>query len=311
MRRNIQFMVCTIAAAISVFLLSLACSKQPDLFDDSGDIKAVFIADSFAPGETTTKTVLEGTEFTWAANDTVGIYPNSGSQIFFEMTQGAGTGSAVFDGGGWAFRNGATYYSYYPFIADFHLDRTQIPVSFKGQHQNGLSSLDHFGQFDYMYADAASVRDGVITFNYHHLCCVIRVTATLEPGTYRQLTITAPDSAFVQKGFFDLTSDAPTIQAAESGCELTVVLDNFTVNTKQEVRIYLVSAPVALSGKEITVSILDSEKKQYDCKKTPSKDYAASGIYGLTCSTWTEVPQSVGIAIDGWADGGHYSGGAE
>lgn len=304
-------MVCTTAAAISVSLLPLACSKQYDLLEDSGEVKAVFNADAFAPDDNLTRTVLDGTEFIWAADDTVGIYPNSGSQIFFEMTQGAGTGSAVFDGGGWAFRNGARYYSYYPFIADFHLDRTQIPVSFKGQHQNGLSSLEHFGQFDYMYADAASVKDGVITFNYHHLGCVIRVTATLEPGTYRQLTITAPTGAFVQKGFFDLTSANTAIQSTESGRELTVVLDNFTVSAKQEVRIYLMSAPVALSGKEITVSILDSEKKQYDCRKTPSKDYAAAGIYGLTCSTWTAVPQSVGIAIDDWDDGGHYSGGAE
>ena len=37
---------------------------------------------------------------TWAANDTVGVFPDKGAQVYFPMSSGAGTKNAIFTGGG-------------------------------------------------------------------------------------------------------------------------------------------------------------------------------------------------------------------
>ena len=79
-------------------------------------------------------------QFSWEATDTVGIYPDKGSQVFFEMVDGIGTNVAHFDGGGWALRENSTYSAYYPFVCNMKLDRNAIPVSFTGQSQTGVSN---------------------------------------------------------------------------------------------------------------------------------------------------------------------------
>ena len=163
-----------------------------------------------------------------------------------------------------------------------------------------------------MYTPAAEENAGTIVFSYMHLVCIISVTATLPAGTYRQITITAPSAVFARKGFFDLQSKAPRIIATESNKELTVAFkDPITVNGSQQFMAYLVSNPVNLKDTEIKVSAVDSNKKQFDCKKIPSKNYEPATINGLSCTSWTEVPQTVGLAIDDWGQGGSYSGEAE
>lgn len=42
-----------------------------------------------------------GVTFTWAKDDTLGIFPSQGDQVSFAMDEGAGTANAVFSGGSW------------------------------------------------------------------------------------------------------------------------------------------------------------------------------------------------------------------
>lgn len=297
-----------------MFFGTISCTKTetPSAGESSSYVKTVrFIVDDFETDEPHTKTVLDGTSFTWASTDTVGIYPDKGSQIYFAMTNGAGTNTATFDGGGWAFRNGATYYSYYPFISDFYLDRNNIPVHFDGQVQNGPTNFDHFGEYDFLYTDPTTEDDGAISFSYHHLICVMKFKVTLPAGTYKQLTVTAPSPVFVKKGHFDLMADSPAVIGDEFSKELSIALNNITVDGEQQIEIYLVSAPFDLTGQTMTISVVNSDKKQYDFVKDMTKAYVSFKIYAITCASWSEVPQTVGLVIDDWGDGGSLSGGAE
>ena len=298
------------AIPMAILLLVSSCSKQ-EASQASENISVRFIVERITDAEQT-KSAYDGGEFQWSEKDTVGIYPDSGSQIYFSVSEGAGTSSVTFDGGGWGFRSGSVYYSYYPFIGDIYLDRHKIPVSFAGQVQDGASNLDHFGKYDYMYTPAATENAGAIVFSYKHLVCIIRVTATLPAGSYRQITITAPSAVFAREGYFDLQSDVPHIIVTSGSKELTVAFkDPITVNGAQQFEAYLISNPVDFKDTEIKVSAVDSNKKQFDCKKTPSKNYEPATINGLSCTSWTEVPQTVGLAIDDWEQGGSYSGDAE
>ncbi|MBR5175013.1 MAG: hypothetical protein IKW89_03660 [Bacteroidales bacterium] len=89
------------------FLFSIAACTIVDteLSDpDSGfENEIVFSASSFKSDESlaTRTSIVNGGGFIWSANDTVGIYPNSGSQVFFAMESGAGA-SAYGAASGWS-----------------------------------------------------------------------------------------------------------------------------------------------------------------------------------------------------------------
>lgn len=286
------------------------CTKQGEIICDE-PLSVVFTGAGFYP-ESLTKTTLDGTNFQWEADDTVGIYPDAGSQIYFSMKDGAGTSTATFDGGGWGFKENSLYYSYYPFIADFYLDRSRIPVSYEGERQNGKNNMDHYGDYDYMYTPGVSASSGVLKFSYSHLNCLIKITVSKLPaGVYRQVTISSKENLFVKKGHFDLLAQTPTIIPDETSKEISLVLDNVSLTADEQAVFYIISAPVAFANKDIIVSIIDKDKKQYDCSKSLPVNFVAGMQYGLGCNSWTEVPQSVGIVIDDWEDGGSISGGAE
>ena len=163
-----------------------------------------------------------------------------------------------------------------------------------------------------MYTAATHAESGNLQFVFRHLSCLIRLRLTPPEGTYTKLAITAPSQAFVLKGHYDLTAAQPTIAGDTYGNQLVVDLESVTTTAAgQEFVVYLVSAPVNLQGVEFTVSLLNSERKEYQCKKTPSYSYEAGNRYKLGCTSFTEVPQSMGLIIDDWGDGGNIGGDAE
>lgn len=267
-----------------------------------------FQDDSFAQTKTS---IQNSNEFIWAAGDTVGIYPNTGGQVYFAMTSGVGAKTAEFDGGGWDFKPSSVYYSYYPFIGDIYLNRNKIPVQFTGQKQVGTTGIEHIGPFDYMYTPATSAADGKLTFTYKHLCCIIRPKVTLPAGTWTKLAITAPSKVFATTGYFDLTASEPAIVNTAVSEQIQIDLEDVVLSEETTFQIYLLSSPVDLKGQEITISVLNDQRKEFQCKKTPSYIYTAGFIGGLTCNSWTEVPQSMGLILEDWGDGGSVGGQAE
>jgi len=323
------------ATILCGFLLAAACQDPVVPGDPPGPIdplvdpvesvegveveSVIFTVDPYLldDEESHTKTSLDGsTGFVWEATDTVGIYPNTGAQVYFAIASGAGTNSVRFDGGGWAFKTTSEYYSYFPFIGDIYLDRRHIPVSFSGQWQRGTNPFS-LGPHDFMYTDACSAQNGGITFGYHHMCCIIRVRLNNLPlDTYTKLAITAPTNLFPSKGYFDLMAedpDVPAIIPTEYTNQLVTDLKDFVISDNQEYIVYLMTAPpVPVNGIELTVSVLNSQKKEFQCKKTPSKDYVNPGsIYGLSCTAYTEVPQSMGMIMNNWESGVSLGGDAE
>lgn len=296
--------------AIAVVALFLTACEVEELSSN----KIIFSVDDFEFIDDTpqTKTSIGDnlTSFYWSQNDTVGIYPNTGSQIFFTMTFGEAANVADFDGGGWAFKETSTYYSYYPFIGDIYLNRNHIPVSFVGQKQPSTTSKSHIGPFCFMYTGpTSSVDGGSLLFAYHHMCCIIAPNVTLPAGTWTKLAITAPSKVFTVEGYYDLMADTPVIIPTKTSEQLQIDLDDITLTQETTFRVYLLSVPVSLKGVEITVSVRNSQGKEFQCKKTPSKDYAAGTSGGLTCNTWTEAPMS--LIIEDWGDGGSISGNAD
>ena len=117
--------------AMSLLLAFSACTDNVAEVQRGELNRIVMTASDFeleAESRTNFQITSSGAEFSWAANDTVGIFPEEGAQVYFPMTSGTGTKTANFTGGGWALKDASVYAAYYPMIGKFYLDKTAIPV---------------------------------------------------------------------------------------------------------------------------------------------------------------------------------------
>ena len=283
--------------ATSIGLL-VGCSQVEQNFSDvnsrsDGDLveKVIFevlpIKDGDDP-ETKASAVPNGGSvgFVWEATDTVGIYPDKGSQVYFNIEDGVGTSSVSFTGGGWALKQNSTYVSYYPFVGDIYLKRDKIPVSFIGQKQIGTTS-PFVGARYYLATGASTSENGVLRFSYSTLNTIINVNATLPAGTYTKASLTIEEPLFVEEGTYSL--DDRVIVGSKFTNTLEIDLKNVTLTQEGVLPIYIMSAPVDLKNKEVTVKVISSDGQRYECVKTPSKAYEAGTRYGLTCDNMEEV----------------------
>ncbi len=296
MKYKILIMTALMAGAVG-------CSVNDLEVEQEEPLKIVFAASPFEDGDKAidTKTSVipnesySSYEFIWSAKDTVGIYPDVGSQIYFTMENGAGASSASFDGGAWTCKEGHTFRSYYPFIGNIYLDATQIPVSFTGQKQVGNDNSDHFQKCDYMYTAVTSKENGVLNFSYHHLITVVLPWVELPAGHYTGIKLSLDEAIFVTKGEYSLVAETPAIVGKQFSNEIDVELD-VTFNTADILKVYVPLAPLDMSGKTLTITVTDENDQAYQYTYNPSKAYEAGKIYRL------RSPESFADPIISFAD---------
>lgn len=252
---------------LGVALLATFYSCSSELNDisqistDDGKIK--FTAQDFQyidESRTAFNITENGAEFTWAEKDTVGIFPDKGDQVSFPMTSGAGTKTATFDGGGWALKASSTYASYYPFKRDMTLDKTAIPVCYKGQKQVGNGSTVHLGIYDFMAAKATTANNGGVSFNYEHLGCMIQFNVTMKnAGTIKSLSLSSNENVFIENGTYDLMSEEIILTAKEYSNSNSIEIEDITTtNENMSATIYMMINPCDLSNKPLKVKLTDS-----------------------------------------------------
>ena len=231
--------------------------------------------------------------FVWEATDTVGIYPDKGSQVYFNIEDGVGTNSVSFTGGGWALKQNSTYTSYYPFVGDIYLKRDKIPVSFAGQKQIGTTS-PFVGARYYLATEASTSEHGVLRFSYCTLNTIINVNATLPAGTYTKMSLTIEEPLFVEEGTYSL--DERVIVGNKFTNTLEINLEDVVLTEEKTIPIYIMSAPVDLREKEVVVRFAAADGSSYYCIKTPSKAYMAGTRYGLTCNEMEKEAEIIAFA---------------
>lgn len=218
-------------ACLFVFSALVACSEDAivENIDGNGILQRVSITGKDFQFDDATRSSVSITEnsasFLWDEDDVIGIFPNEGDQVSFAMSQGAGTQTATFSGGGWALKSSATYAAYYPHVYE-NRDMTKIPVSYVGQTQNGNNNTDHIGAYDFMAASVATPSNGAVAFDMQHLGCLVQLTVNVaEPSKLIRVTLDA-DVDFVQTGTIDLSAETPAINAKSSSKSLRIGLSN-------------------------------------------------------------------------------------
>ena len=203
----------SLGAAIMLFALA-SCTNEALLpeapqVDEPNDPNACqLVGDDFLwdGDETRTSLTIEGNmaKFCWTGGDRVGILPDEGAQVFFtipEPEEGEEmTNTASFDGGAWALKAESNYAAYYPFVKDFDLDRTEVPVNYKGQKQNGMSTA-HLGAYDFQGARPVMTNEngGGVTFDFDHVGALVLLKFTVPDANtaLKSVTLSAEDESFI------------------------------------------------------------------------------------------------------------------
>lgn len=264
-------------------------------------------------GAPETKAVVRGTTMYWTPGDTLGVFPEQGSQAYFLIDTEGESASAPFDGGGWGLKAGIVYRSYYPLIGQFYLKPDRIPVQYyrekngeiELQTQKKNDSSTHTSEYLYMYTDPQKVENDNVSFRYHHLWTILKPVAVLPPGHYTKLTFSLDDPLFVVKGYFDLTSGNPAIVGTEFENEVSMNLD-ISFDQTSTLTAYYATAPLYLVGKTLTITVTEESGLEYSYDYSPSKDYVAGMTYRLTAKDPLTIDSTTYAKASSITAGGTY-----
>lgn len=218
-----------------------------------------------------------GVTFTWAKDDTLGIFPSQGDQVSFAMDEGAGTANAVFSGGSWELKKSSTYYAYYPFSRkyfDGQSSKNKIWVNYKGQSQDGNNSTATIGKYDFMNAASTSPEEGRLLFEFSHLGALVQLSVTVpEKMTVKKMALATENEEFLIEGYYNLEDEIPVYVAERKSKVLSLAMKNVECEANATVTGYLMVPPIDLTGKTLTVRVYDDRNKLY------SYTYPAAGVF--------------------------------
>lgn len=205
---------------------------------------------------------LSSLKYLWAEEDSVGIFPDMGSQIYFSMSEGVGQSVATFDGGGWALKRGSSYYSYFPFVADYYIDKEAIPIDFKGQVQVGNGNLSSASLGNHCFMVAKGVADeatGNLMFSYERLQMPFMFILPVEAGRYTSLDICAGEEVIPVSGTMNAISLDKMINDAVYDDHLTVGLDDIEFTSDATLIITAMLPPFDIYGKQFTFNLTKAD----------------------------------------------------
>lgn len=293
MKKTLKLIGC-----LSLSLFS-SCADDGQITNTNEVQKVVMSVEDFR-FETLSRTTLtptdDGATFRWEATDTVGIFPETGSQVAFPMISGAGTNTATFTGGGWALKASTPYMAYYPLQGKFYLDKAHIPVSYEGQTQSANASTEHLGSFDYMAASATTPSEGIVNFQFKHLGALVRLKIAMEEtSTISSVTLQTDDEAFITNGLVDLTVTTPAITPTATSNSFPIILEDITVQEGEDLIVYFMLPPVDLANETLKVVVA---KENGDSQEIAliGKNFEAGKPYGLSAVLEKEDVQN-GIII--------------
>ena len=301
-----------LAGGLVLTAFMLACSNElenpeVDITKVRCSISPIDVEEDFATGFLDTlnasKATFSGANFLWSEGDRIGIVPNKGSQIYFAVTDGAGTSTASFDGGDWAMKSTGTFYAYYPLYPDIFLSKDRVSVSFAGQAQTGNNNNLHAGDFWTLYSGATTAVGNTLTFAFNHLTSFFKTYVTVPAGTYTKITFSAPSEIFIEDGYFDVSTETPVIVGTTMTNELSLDLQDVTFEDETELTGFLVVAPVAIAGIPITVTVYKEGEPVYEYTLIKANDMAAAKTYAFRATALTPVVSSVAEANALFADG--------
>ena len=245
-----------------------SCQKGPEeaVKGDEGISKVIMRLSPFEGDDAETRTAYSHDSetniytFLWAEGDAVGIVSSEGSQMKFPVQeQFFGQVDAEFDGRGFALVNGSRYASYTPFVPDYDIDPTAVPVDYTGQVQRGDDNTSHLGDYGFSAAIGSAPSSGMLYFTYLNIGSPHRYRMPVLPGTYTGLTVSVDEAKYVTKGTFNLNAEDETsliaITPTEVSSSIHLDLEETTMASVGNLRCWMMVAPTNLTGKVLRMTL--------------------------------------------------------
>lgn len=292
MKTNI-FLNLLLSAGLGIVLNS--CSNPEDVITDGNQtpqiIKSICVTLPDSPFGDLTRTahsIVSGSMHTdWQEGDILGIYPIGGDQVAFPISEGEGTNEAKFDGGSWALRASYQYAAYYPFSTEnYTVKETQLSFDYSGQEQDDNGSLDHLGTYDFLAAGATTPNEkGGVDLTLNHLGSFVRMQLTIpEANTLKSVRVSSNNTQFITKGSVDLSSATPAIVATQTSSFVELNLKDIVVEAGNVVTLYMMMAPVNLSGSVLTFTVSGNGGVFYRQTLNEGKNMKAGSAYNYAVS---------------------------
>ena len=233
----------------------------------------------------------------WAEGDTIGIYPSAGGdQLSFPITDGIGTGTCVFTGGGWALKTSTatetyTYTAYSPFNRNYYWlkDNTALPINMLGQKQNGNDNSKHLGAYHIQIASGDTPTSGKISFKFKHKVSFVRMDITAPcAATWKSIELES-DAAFTTQAAMNLSLATPTVTPRAQSNSVTLELENVkTTESDPSIVAYMMMLPVDFNDKTLTMKLTDVDDNVYTASveiRNPN-NAANPKLFGEATSRW-------------------------
>lgn len=238
-----------------------------------------------------------GLTFTWSDGDKTGVYSSTDGFALFNLTAGAGTSSAKFDGGGFTLTDGATYYSFFPYAAAA-TDKTAVPVDFSGQTLTQDNDMTSPMTRDYLYASAVA-NAGNALFNYSHIGSFVRTKLTMPASTAVESVDFIPMySELTQTATVDVTAASNPLTAATTSPKTTLALSGVSVPSSGELTLWGAMAPQDLSATNEAVAIVAHSGTDIYSARVAGKNLQAGKAYRWAASPILPTGYSHGLTVD-------------
>lgn len=206
-------------------------------------------------------------KFTWGYNENVVVFGREGNKgkadAALLRTLTSGEASSKLESKGFQLMDGINYYAYIPAAKfDITTDFTYIPLTFEGQRQTANNNTYHLKSYDYACAKATKASGAnSLEFNLKNQVgwIVVEHLFTEETKNITSLTLSTTDPLFTSSCKLDATTSTFNKYSIIYSTSLTLDLgkpngSGLDFNKGEYFRAFFTTAPVDLSGKELTIT---------------------------------------------------------
>lgn len=206
-------------------------------------------------------------KFTWGYNENVVVFGREGDKgkadAALLRTLTSGEASSKLESKGFQLMDGINYYAYIPAAKfDITTDFTYIPLTFEGQRQTANNNTYHLKSYDYACAKATKASGAnSLEFNLKNQVgwIVVEHLFTEETKNITSLTLSTTDPLFTSSCKLDATTSTFNKYSIIYSTSLTLDLgkpngSGLDFNKGEYFRAFFTTAPVNLSGKELTIT---------------------------------------------------------
>lgn len=211
-------------------------------------------------------------KFTWGSSENVVVFGREGTKgeadAALLRTLTSGEASSKLESKGFQLMDGINYYAYIPAAKfDITTDFRYIPLTFEGQRQTANNDTYHLKSYDYACAKATKASGANnLEFKLENQVSwiVVEHLFTEETKGITSLTLSTTDPLFTSSCKLDATTSTFNKYRIIYSTSLTLDLgkpngNGLDLNKGEYFRAFFTTAPVDLSGKELTITAHKSD----------------------------------------------------